>query len=48
MNTKPLIAVCAWCKDAAARTLEAQALGYDVTHTICTSCAARVLAEGKE
>ena len=48
MIIKPLLAVCAWCNDAVDRTLEAQALGYDVTHTICTSCAARVLAEGKE
>ena len=44
-SAKPLISVCAWCTDAAERTAEAQAQGYNVTHTICTSCAAHVLSE---
>lgn len=43
-DTKPLLAVCAWCPDAAERTSEAQAHGYDVTHTICHSCSLHVLA----
>ena len=45
MIIKPLLAVCAWCPDAAERTSEAQALGYDVTHGICHSCSARILKE---
>lgn len=33
--------VCSWCPDAQEQTESARANGFDVTHTICSACAAR-------
>lgn len=32
------VTICAWCPDAAARTLQAKTRGFIVTHSICTAC----------
>jgi hypothetical protein len=43
-----IVAICAWCPDAAERTAAARAHGYDVSHTMCEPCAVRWLAEATE
>jgi len=35
------VTVCAWCPDADHQTADARANGFDVSHTICATCADR-------
>lgn len=39
------VTVCSWCPDAAERTESARAHGFDVTHGMCPTCAAKAHAE---
>lgn len=35
---KPLVSICAWCPDKAAKTKAAEDAGHAVTHGICAAC----------
>lgn len=40
-----IASVCAWCPDKDARTAEAQAQGFQVSHGLCRSCADKQMME---
>ena len=38
------VRVCAWCEDKVQADAEAHQAGFEVTHGICPTCAARQIA----
>lgn len=42
---RPIVAVCAWCPDHVEQTTSARAHSFDVSHTMCPACEARMNAE---
>jgi hypothetical protein len=41
---RDLVKICAWCKDEHEQTAAARAQGFDVSHTMCPACSARMNA----
>ena len=42
---RELVTVCAWCVDSHEQTVSARAHGFDVSHSLCAACVARMNAE---